>query len=134
MASPQLPPLRDSAQAQAWVQATHAQGSVVRLETWSYEVPPPQPDAVERPRGKETRYALGLDVTTGELVDPPDPLRERLRLLPAEEVGRFRLDLWNDVARGRRAGEFKGPPLWELRVRDLRYHEPLKVEADDPPR
>ena len=96
------------------------------------------PNASNTERVVEALGSHAIDVTTGRAVialQGPESRSVLAKTFPAAaEVGRFRLDLWNDVARGRRAGEFKGPPLWELRVRDLRYHEPLKVEADDPPR
>ena len=130
----QLPPLRDTADLKGSVAATDAQGSLLRLETWSSERPPAAPDAVERQPWSTTRYALGLDVATGELREPPERKRQEPGLQPAPAVGRFRLDTWNDVARGRRRHDHREPPLWELRMRDLRYHAPLKVEADDPPR
>ncbi|MEZ6188802.1 MAG: PQQ-binding-like beta-propeller repeat protein [Planctomycetota bacterium] len=129
VASPHFPPLAEEAGRYGRIQATHAQGSQVRLEVSWVEPAPPDPDAVER----APSYAFGLDVASGALLAPPT-LPEEQRLLAAEEVGPLPAGHAQLDRAGRRRGEFRGTRCGSSEVRDLSYREPLKVEADDPPR
>ena len=126
----QLPPLLDSARAAGSVAATYAVGPVLRLETWEARKPEQTADAVERTPWETLRYAVGLDMSNGTLVEPPTKPVQRPGLAGGERVGRFRLDMHNHLARGRDTIRWD-PPLWELPVRELRVREPPAVEAEE---